>query len=95
VSERTAAIAEALHCHCPVVLLTHRGFTYEAQAAFYGGHGLVWGFDRAGFIRATASAPEFAAHYAAQFVDADAQVLKFVADARRYFGLQARHEAAA
>jgi hypothetical protein len=88
VGERTAAIAEALHCHCPVIILPHAGFDYEPVVAFAGGLGLTVGFGKEGLARATETAPAFRAHYAAQFVDVDAAILEFVSDAARYFGLQ-------
>jgi O-antigen biosynthesis protein len=88
VGERTTAIAEALHCHCPVIMLPHREFAYEPLFSYFGGYGLVLGFDRDGLIRATESAPAFPSHYAANSADIDGQILEFVADARRHFGLQ-------
>jgi hypothetical protein len=87
VGERTAAISEALHCHCPVIVLPHAGFDCAPLIGFAAGYGLTVGLDQAGLARATASAPEFPAHYAIRSADADAQILEFVADATRYFGL--------
>ncbi len=88
VGERTAAIIEALHCHCPVILLPNPNFAYETLLSFLGGYGLAIGFDEEALCRAMETAPAFAAHYAAQFVDVDRQILEFVADAGRHFGLQ-------
>ena len=88
VGERTAAIIEALHCHCPVIFLPNPSFAYETLVKFLGGHGLVIGFDQEALCRAMETAPAFAAHYAAQFVDVDRRILEFVADAGRHFGLQ-------
>lgn len=45
VGERTAAIIEALHCHCPVIFLPNPNFAHETLYSFLGGHGLVIGFD--------------------------------------------------
>jgi hypothetical protein len=89
VGERTAAVAEALHCGCPVMLLPHREFAFQHVVAATGGHGLAIGLDQPALARASASAPAFAAHYAAQSADADARILEFVADASQYFGLAA------
>jgi hypothetical protein len=85
--ERTSAIAEALHCHCPVIILPHPGFEFEPVISFAGGYGLTVGFDETGLARAAESAPAFPAHYATHFVDVDAKVLEFVSDAARHFGL--------
>jgi hypothetical protein len=87
VGERTAAMAEALHCHCPVIILSHAGFDGAPMIASAAGYGLAVGLDQDGLGRATASAPDFPAHYATRFADADAQTLAFVADATRYFDL--------
>jgi hypothetical protein len=87
VGERTLAIAEALHCDCPVVMLPHAAFHYAPLAEFFGGHGLCIGFDRASLARAGESVAAFPRHYATQFVDVDARILAFVSDARRFFGL--------
>jgi hypothetical protein len=87
VGERTAATAEALHCHCPAIILSHAGFDVAPVIASAAGYGLSVGIDQAGLARATASAPDFPAHYAARFADADAKILGFVADATRYFDL--------
>jgi hypothetical protein len=87
VGERTAAIPEALHCHCPVIMLPHRDYAPEPIMSFFAGHGLVLGFDKDGLARATETAPAFAAHYAAQFTGLDRQILDFVADVGRHFGL--------
>jgi hypothetical protein len=87
VGERTSAIAEALHCYCPVIILAHPEFDFEPVVSFADGRGLTVGFDEAGLARAAASAPTFPTHYATHFVDVDARVLEFVADAVRYFGL--------
>jgi hypothetical protein len=87
VGERTAAIAEALHCHCPVIILSHAGFDFASVISFAAGYGLAVGLDQAGLARATASAPDFPAHYATQTAGADASILEFVTDAARYFGL--------
>jgi O-antigen biosynthesis protein len=88
VGERTAAVPEALHCHCPTILVPHSEFTYEPVVSFYGGHGLVLGFDPGGLIRATKTAPFFPSHYAAQFEDIDRRIVECVADIGRYFGLR-------
>ena len=87
VGERTLAIAEAMHCHCPVIVLPHAGFEYKPLVAFYGGHGLCVGFDRAALARASESVAAFPSHYAGRFSDVDQQVLAFVSDAARFFGL--------
>ncbi len=87
VGERTAAIPEALHCHCPVIIIPHREFAYEALVSFFGGYGLVIGFDQDGLARATASAPAFPPHYVAQAADIDRRILDFVADVEHHFGL--------
>lgn len=87
VGERTAAVFEALHCHCPVIIVPHGGFEYEPVIEFAGGYGLTVGFDQHGFARATESAPVFPMHYAKHFVDVDAKILEFVTDATRHFGL--------
>lgn len=87
VGERTAAVSEALHCHCPVIIIPDGGFEYEPVIEFAAGYGLTVGFDEQRFAHAVESAPAFPAHYAKQFVDVDAKILEFVADATRYFGL--------
>jgi O-antigen biosynthesis protein len=87
VGERTSATAEALHCHCPVILLPHHGFAIDLAVSSVGGYGVTVGFDLAGLAHATSSAPAFPAHYATRCGDVDANVLDFVADAARYFGL--------
>jgi len=87
VGERTSAIAEALHCYCPVMILPHRSFAFEPVVSFAGGYGLTVGLDQVGLARATASAPAFPAHHAMQHTDVDAKILEFVADAARHFGL--------
>lgn len=94
VGERTAAVPEALHCHCPVIMLPHPGFEYEPIFSFFGGYGLVLGFDPEGLIRATETAPAFRAHYEAQFIDVDRRLLELIADIGRHFGLRRLEEAA-
>jgi hypothetical protein len=87
VGERTAAIAEALHCHCPVIIIPHHEFAYEPLVSYFGGYGLVIGFDQDGLARAAASVPAFPSHYVAHAADLDRRILDFVADAERYFDL--------
>jgi hypothetical protein len=87
VGERTAAIAEAMHCHCPVILIPHRDFAYEPLIAFLGGCGAMLGFDEAELARAASSVSAMPARYAAREGDVDGNILEFVADAERYFGL--------
>jgi hypothetical protein len=87
VGERTAAISEALHCHCPIILLPHSGFAYLPVFSSCGGYGVVFGFDRARLEHATATAPKFPAHYLAMSGDVDIMVLEFLSDCARHFGL--------
>jgi hypothetical protein len=88
VGERTAAIAEALHCHCPVILLAHSEFADQPIIASYAGSGLVLGFDQGGLVKAADAATTFPAIYAARFEEVDRSILEFVADAGCYFGLR-------
>jgi hypothetical protein len=92
VGERTAAITEALHCQCPVILLTHPGFDHQPVAEAYGGCGLLRGFNRNELAQATAAATMFPAIYAARFEDVDQSILAFVADVEGYFGLRGDQE---
>ena len=78
---------ESYSKRCPVIILPHAGFAYEPLVAFFGGYGIALGFDRAALSRAAEAAPAFPAYYAGRFVDIDRQILEFVADAGRYFGL--------
>ena len=87
VGERTAAIPEALHCHCPIIVLPHEEFDHETVLSFFGRHGTVVGFDRTGLDAATATAPAFAEHYAAHFAGVDQRVLEVFSHARRFFGM--------
>jgi hypothetical protein len=87
VGERTAAVAEALHCHCPVILLAHSEFADQPVIASYGGSGIVLGFDQDGLVKATEAATTFPAIYAARFEDVDRSILEFVAEAGGCFGL--------
>jgi hypothetical protein len=88
VGERTAAASEALHCHCPVILLAHREFEHQPFVSFYGGCGMTLGFDREGVARATETAVSFPEIYAKKYQDVDRRILEFVADAEEFFGLQ-------
>jgi hypothetical protein len=90
VGERTAAVPEALHCHCPVIMVPNGGFEYEPLLSFFGRLGIVVGFDRAGLNAAIATAPAFADHYAAQFKDIDQRLLEVFDKARRFFDLSER-----
>lgn len=94
VGERTSAITEALHCHCPVILLPHREFAHQSVISFYGGCGLALGFDRDEIVRATDEAASFPEIYATTHKDADSRILEFVADAANTFGLQGFQQAA-
>jgi hypothetical protein len=87
VGERTAAVAEALHCHCPVVLVPHDGFAHEPVLDFHRGYGTVLGFDQSELARAALSVSAMPARYAAREGDVNRKILEFVADAERYFGL--------
>jgi len=87
VGERTAAVAEALHCHCPVLNLPHPDTTAPATVSFPDAPGVAFGLDQATLDHATAAAPAFAGHYAAQSAGVDAEIRQFVADAASHFGL--------
>lgn len=87
VGERTAAIPEALHCHCPIIVLPNPEFNYEPFLSYFGGLGIVLGFDPAGYIQATQSVQAFAAHYVNRTANVDRQILEFVADAAHHFSL--------
>jgi hypothetical protein len=82
--ERTAALTEALHCHCPVILLTQNALE---QLSRFKGHGALSGFDEARLPEASREAESFPAIYAAQYQNTDQQILDFVADAAKYFAL--------
>jgi glycosyltransferase involved in cell wall biosynthesis len=86
--ERTGALTEALHCHCPVILLTNGSFAHEPLISRFNGHGFVLGFDRERLAQATVEAVSFPAVYAAQYRDVDRQILDFIADATRHFSLR-------
>jgi hypothetical protein len=94
VGERTAAVSEALHCHCPVILLAHPEFAHQPVVSFYGGCGVTIGFDRDGVARATETAASFPEIYARTYQDVDRRILEFVADAEQFFGLQGVQETA-
>lgn len=84
-AERTAAVAEALHCHCPVIMLPHPNFDHEPFMASFGGVGKTVGFDRDGFARAAETAHLFPARHAEEFADINDRLAEFVTDVRRYF----------
>jgi hypothetical protein len=65
----------------------HDGFDFAPVIASAAGYGLTVGLDQAGLARASASAADFSAHYAKQSADVNRQILEFVVDAGRYFGL--------
>jgi hypothetical protein len=94
VGERTSAITEALHCHCPVILLPHSEFAHQPVISFYGGCGLALGFDRDEVVRATDEAASFPAIYATKHQHVDARILEFVADAANAFALPGFQDAA-
>jgi hypothetical protein len=87
VGERTAAVSEALHCHCPVVLLPHSGFDHAPVVSSYGGCGLVLKFEPDELVRARETAADFPARYAARFEEIDGRIIEVVADVGQYFNL--------
>ncbi len=80
-----AAVAEALHCHCPIIMLPHDDFDHVPFMSSFGGFGKTAGFDHAGLAWATKTAGLFPAQHAGAFVGLDGQITDFAEDAIRYF----------
>ncbi|RTL54740.1 MAG: hypothetical protein EKK40_02850 [Bradyrhizobiaceae bacterium] len=93
-AERTAAVNEALHCHCPVIMLPNDRFDHVPFMSAFGGVGRIAGFDQAALEWATETAREFPARYAQDFAGADNAVVEFATDALRYFDLKSASNAA-
>jgi hypothetical protein len=85
IGERSAAAAEALHCHCPIIMLPHDDFDHVPFMSSFVGFGKIAGFDHAGLASATKTACLFQAQHAGAFVGLDHQITDFAEDAIRYF----------
>ena len=85
--ERTSAINEAIHCGCPVIIIPNEEFEHRPVVEFYGGHGLVVGFDEVGLERAAQSLDFARTRYRMQFQNWDEALHSFVKHSRKHFGL--------
>ncbi len=83
--ERTAAVGEALHCGCPVMLIPNPGFDHELIIKGTFMAGLVVGWDKPGLKRAERTIRFFPLIYRMQTRGVSRQIRRFVSEATAYF----------
>jgi O-antigen biosynthesis protein len=83
--EPTAAISEAMHCGCPVMMIPRAGFNHWAIVRKCRGGGLVVGWDEAGLAVAQGTVGIVKGLYHVRSLDLDLAIHEFVWQACRYF----------
>jgi hypothetical protein len=87
--EPTAAISEAIHCGCPVMIIPRAGFDHWAIVRRCRGGGLVVGWHEAGLAVAQGTVGIVTGLYQARSMGLDRAIHEFVWQACRYFGSSA------
>jgi len=87
--ERTAAITEAIHCGCPVVLVPHPRFDHRVIVRRNLGCGVAVGWDRDRLTRARLTLPAAKAWYRLRSLRLAARIDRFARQAQRHFGYPA------
>jgi hypothetical protein len=82
--ERTAAVGEALHCGCPVMVIPRRGFDHEAVVRGCSG-GVVIGWNEAAIEPAREAIGVAIAHYASGAATLDESLHNFVREVHAHF----------
>ena len=84
--ERTAAVTEAIHCGCPVILVPHPTFDHEPIVRRNLGCGVVVGWDRGGLDRAARTVPISKLWYRLRSALLARRVHRFARQAQLHFG---------
>jgi len=87
--ERTAAVTEAIHCGCPVILVPHPTFDHDAVVRRNLGCGVAVGWDPGRLDRAARSLPISRAWYRLRSIRLARQVDRFARCAQHHFGYRA------
>lgn len=89
--EATAAIGEAMHCGCPVIMIPHDGFDHAPIVRKCLGCGLVLGWDESRIERARRTVPVATTLYRLRSLGLDRSIHGFVRQASRYFAARRGH----
>ena len=84
--ERTAAITEAIHCGCPVILIPHPTFNHDVIVRRNLGCGVAVGWDPARLKKARRTVLISKARYRLRSLWLSARVKRFARQAQRHFG---------
>ena len=85
--ERSSALNEAIHCGCPVIIIPNEQFDHKPVVDFYGGDGIVLGFDQTELETATRTVVRAEKQYREQFRGWDKALHAFAKQACSYFGV--------
>jgi hypothetical protein len=83
--ERTAAISEAIHCGCPVMVMPRPGFEWQPIVRRYFGAGFVMGWNKPWITIARGTIGLGISLYRVRFLGLDQAIHRFVRNARRHF----------
>ena len=85
VGERTAAINEAIHCGCPVILMPGKACDHGSILEWYFGCGATVGWNQQGLACAGRTVPIAKLIYRLRGLTLDRRVHGFASDALKYF----------
>lgn len=83
--ERSAAITEAIHCGCPVIMIPRPTFDHRPMVDRFGGNGCVVGWDIDDLPRAQQTVSEAVKVYWQKYQNVEDDVQAFVDAAMRHF----------